>query len=86
LDQERKSGESKLCLKPEEKKVFAENDAPLKENDVCYRSTPDFGGKSKACAEGLVCRFKVNQEGKTGGAKLCLKPEEKKPLPKLMNH
>jgi len=47
-------------------------DELLKENQVCYKSTPDFKNGAKKCAVNLECRYKSDPKGRTGVAKLCL--------------
>ena len=48
---------------------FIEDGELLKENEVCYKSTPDFKDGAKKCAVNLECRYKTAPKGKTGLAK-----------------
>lgn len=67
-----KSGVKK-CLPKLEKKNNSEL-PPLKINEICYRSTPDFNGEKK-CEMNLQCRFTdPTANNPPGSTKYCLPP------------
>jgi len=62
--------------KSKKKNKKNDNKVTLKEGDICYKTTPDFG-KEKACPTGLQCRYINEAQGETGQNKVCLPPTTK---------
>jgi len=63
----------KKCLPKLGKVPEAVQPQLLKENEVCYRSTPDFNGKEKKCEQNLQCRFNdPSANNPPGSVKYCL--------------